>query len=147
MPTYFISGHINLTQVEFDTHYVPKINQVLNSNNKFVMGNAQGGDTLSLDYLISKKVNPKSITIYYHGYDKNHPRNKDYYTNLGVNLIDGFRSYTHRDSAMTYTSDVDIAWVRPPEETKKLLESLGEVYRASRISGTEKNLIRRQKKL
>lgn len=146
MPTYFISGHINLSQDEFLVHYVPKLNQVINSKNKFVMGNAQGGDTLGLDYLLTHGVSPKSITIYYHGFNPSHPRNKDYYRSMGLNLIDGFKSYTERDSAMTYASNIDIAWVRSKEETRKLLESLGETYRPSRVSGTEKNLIRRQQK-
>jgi len=47
---------------------------------------------------------------------------------------------------MTYSSDVDIAWLRSPEETKKLLEANGEKYRPMRISGTEKNLLRRKNK-
>lgn len=146
MPIYFISGHINLTQDEFLTHYVPTLDQIINPTNKFVMGNAHGGDTMGLDYLLENGISPKSITIYYHGFDKNHPRNRDYYRSKGLNLIDGFKSYTERDSAMTYSSDIDIAWIRPKEETKKLLESLGEIYRPSRVSGTEKNLIRRHQK-
>jgi len=67
MTTYFISGHTNLTQLEFNSHYVPILNNLLNTNSKFVIGNSQGTDTMSLDYLLNHNISPQSITIYYFG--------------------------------------------------------------------------------
>lgn len=44
---------------------------------------------------------------------------------------------------MTLVSDLDIAYVRSPEEQKKRLEARGIEYNPNRKSGTEKNLLRR----
>ena len=41
---------------------------------------------------------------------------------------------------MTTSSHCDILWVRAPEEAKKLL---GKKYKASFVSGTERNRLRR----
>eukprot|EP00656_Telonema_subtile_P031038 TRINITY_DN3400_c0_g1_i1.p1 TRINITY_DN3400_c0_g1~~TRINITY_DN3400_c0_g1_i1.p1 ORF type:complete len:108 (+),score=17.19 TRINITY_DN3400_c0_g1_i1:76-399(+) len=58
----------------------------------------------------------------------------------GIRCVGGFYSHPAKDEAMTQASDVDIAWVRSPEEQKALY---GGKYRP-RVSGTEKNLLRRQ---
>ena len=44
---------------------------------------------------------------------------------------------------MTEDSDRDIAWIRSEEETKKLY---GKKYRPGRVSGTQKNIDRRNLK-
>ncbi len=44
---------------------------------------------------------------------------------------------------MTINSTHDIAWIRPEEETRRLVEAEGKKYSPGRISGTEKNLLRR----
>jgi hypothetical protein len=55
----------------------------------------------------------------------------------------GFTSYTNRDTQVTADSTTDILWVRPKDEATKLL---GSKYKGSHITGTEKNLLRRQNK-
>jgi hypothetical protein len=55
----------------------------------------------------------------------------------------GFQSYGEKDAAMTAASIVDIAWVRPPEEQKKMLAARGIKYDPNYKSGTQLNLERR----
>ena len=114
---HFISGHLSLTQEEFNAHYQPLIDKALSRNNSFVIGDARGADTLAQNYLFGKthRVNV------YHMFES--PR-----YNVGFSTDGGFKSDTERDIAMTNNSDADIAWVRTGREK----------------SGTQKNLDRRQ---
>ena len=140
--TIFISGHVNIQQHEFDTHYIPSLDEFIKLKHHVVIGNANGVDTMAYDYLIKKGHPGSLITIYHYGQSGN-PTDK--YLNQGVQVKTGFTSYTKRDACMTTDSTDDLLWVRPVEETIKLLESNGEVYRPGRISGTEANLKRRHK--
>jgi hypothetical protein len=47
----FISGHLDLTQAEFDLHYRYLIDQALEENQSFVVGDARGADLLAQQYL------------------------------------------------------------------------------------------------
>lgn len=65
--------------------------------------------------------------------------------------VNGFKSDEMRDIAMTKDSMYDIVWVRPHDEdyVNKLKVDLmkkGIKYNPNRISGTEKNIIRRNNK-
>lgn len=135
MQVSFISGHLNLSQKEFDDHYKGHIDHVIENGGHFVVGDANGTDLMAQQYLGA--MGYKNVTVY-HMFDK--PRNNENkYPTIG-----NYTSDDQRDAAMTECSDQDIAWVRTPEETKKLL---GKKYRAGRISGTEKNILRRLKKI
>ena len=135
---YFISGHIDLEQTEFDIQYKPLIDKaLLNHQSHFVMGDASGADDLAKKYLISKidlsrmkifSLNPEKIR-------KNNP---------GIVICGPFRNHEEKDSAMTHISQYDIAYVRPSEIQKQRLESIGIKYDPTRLSGTEKNLLRRK---
>lgn len=138
--TVFISGHTNLKDEEFDIHYKPALDSL--KTEKVLIGNAYGADKMAFDYLISKGYPKHLITIFCYGRTSVPP---DYYTSKNVTVIDEFKSYTSRDAYMTNNSDYDILWVRPDEETKKMVESEGKVYRP-RVSGTELNRQRRLKK-
>lgn len=121
LAVYFISGHLDITEEEFQKHYEPILWDKINDpNNSFVVGDADGCDTMAQKYL--KAMGVKEVKVY-HMYDE--PRN-----NSGFNLMGGFISDNDRDSAMTYDSDFDIAWVKEGREN----------------SGTAKNLERRKKK-
>lgn len=122
MVTYFISGHMNITQEEFNEHYLYQIDQALKDpQTKFVVGDCGGADTMAQSYLNGKTNN----VVVYHMFTS--PRN-----NVGNYKTKGrFTADIDRDEQMTRDSDVDIAWVR---KTK-----------SKRISGTEKNLLRREK--
>ncbi len=143
MTIYFISGHTNLTKEEFNKQYKPLLDNIINDNNtnSFVIGNSEGADKMAFQYLIYKGISIYNITIYY--FSKNNQED-NFYFNYKPKIIKGFTSYEKRDAAMTNASDKDILWIRPKEDNKKLLESLGEKYRENRISATERNLQRRK---
>lgn len=124
--TYFVSGHREVTQEEFDTIYVPVINTVLQNTPdcRFVVGDYWGVDEMAQNYLLDTlEISPERVTVY-HMFDK--PR---YYNNKVVNFRGGFSDDDSRDEAMTRDSDEDIAFVRDP----------------NKLSGTAKNILRRYK--
>lgn len=114
--TNFISGHLDLTQAEFDKHYRHKIDHALAKNQSFVVGDAKGADTLAQQYLFGKT---KAVVLY-HMFES--PRN-----NAGFPTRGGFQSDAERDEQMTRDSHQDIVWVKPGRKK----------------SGTQKNLDRR----
>lgn len=133
--TYFISGHIDLTEDEFREHYEPHLKGLVqDTNNLFITGDAQGADEMAVRWLLSQGVSPKRITIV-HKFDT--PR-----FDVGVHTVGPFPSHSKKDAYMTHHSDFDIAHVRSPEITKLML---GEKYDPKRISGTQANINRRQK--
>lgn len=117
MTTYFVSGHLDLTQQEFDTYYREQLVRAIDAGGAFVVGDARGADTMTQEYFKGNK----DVTVY-HMFEK--PRNNvhDYKT------VGGFKSDDERDTAMTAASNEDIAWIRPGREK----------------SGTSKNLKRRK---
>ena len=139
METFFISGHMDLTETEFNIHYKPTIDETLKKSCRYVIGHSAGADTMSLEYLLKEKVDPKNITIYF--YDKHNPESSKEFVDRGLNVVSGFTSYTNRDAQMTTDSTVDILWIRPKEEAIKLL---GPKYKEGYVSGTERNLLRRK---
>lgn len=126
----FISGHLDLTDQEFEEHYLPKIGEALKNGHSFVVGDAKGADTIAQKYFntifrvyrVKGEINCElaPVTVY-HMFKS--PRNNA----GGFKIIGGFQSDDERDAAMTAASDYDIAWVRPGREK----------------SGTAKNLARR----
>lgn len=139
-----VSGHINLQDKEFQQHYIPALDKAITRGDDFYLGGANGADTMAAQYLISKGVKPSKITIFiYEKYSEAEEEARIVAQQMAVIIVSGFSSYTDRDATMTQKSDYDIAWVRPPELQKQLL---GDKYNPKKISGTERNLIRRQKK-
>lgn len=126
MSTFFVSGHLDLTEQEFADHYVAEIDKAIADKGWFVVGDAKGCDTLAQQYLWkhAKPFEEHKVVdlrvIVFHMLDK--PR-----FNAGFQTIGGFKSDEDRDLAMTLQSTHDIAWVRPGREN----------------SGTAKNLQRR----
>lgn len=116
--TYFISGHLSLTEAEFDEHYRPAIETALAQGGSFVVGDARGTDAMSQHYLLGKT---EAVVVYHM---LTNPRN-----NAGFQTMGGFASDEERDARMTADSDHDIAWVRPGREN----------------SGTQKNIDRRNR--
>jgi hypothetical protein len=118
MTTYFVSGHLDVTPMEFQINYVSKLEAALAVDGDFVVGDARGTDKLAQEWLFAHNA----ATVVYHMFDS--PRN-----NVGHQTLGGFSSDDERDMAMTLASQVDIAWVRAGREK----------------SGTAKNLQRRFK--
>lgn len=127
--TYFISGHRDITQEEFDKYYKPSILKVVDTDYtcKFVVGDYHGVDTMAQQLLSDlcnerpHKIKPRDVTVY-HMFEK--PRN---FVNEKFNLSGGYTSDEERDAAMTNNSDEDIAFVRKGK------------YK----SGTAQNIVRR----
>lgn len=121
--TYFISGHRDITEREFELNYQPILNVLSEDENVyFVVGDYHGADIMAQNYLIDVlKVNPERITAY-HMSDA--PKNLNPKI---TKLIGGFESDEERDRAMTKASFKDIAFVR--DITKN--------------SGTAQNILRR----
>lgn len=124
--TYFISGHREISDDEFEFNYIPLINIALKNtpNAKFVIGDYYGVDIMAQNYLVDiVGIDPKNITVY-HMFDS--PRN----INPKItNTVGGFKSDDERDEAMTLNSFEDIALVR----------------NENKLSGTAKNILRRYK--
>lgn len=109
--TYFISGHRNLTENEFEYYYIPLINEVLSEcpNAKFVVGDCDGCDIMVQNYLVNVIDDISRITVYCVG---DTPRN----INPEIIYIkSGFVNDREKDIAMTNESFKDIALVRNPE--------------------------------
>lgn len=119
MRVAFVSGHLDLTQEEFDREYTPKIESVHASGGSFVVGDASGADSMFQSYAAEHGL----LVTVFHMFES--PRN-----NVGnFPTVGGATSDKSRDEAMTMATTEDIAWVRPGREN----------------SGTAKNLKRRSK--
>ncbi len=127
MTTYFISGHLDLTRIEFRDHYLTQLEKTLDDPGaRYVVGDApRGGDLLAQQWLLQNDV-WRSARLY-HMFTE--PRACAWKIQLRGQWIGGFKTDEERDAAMTVASDVDIAWVRPGREK----------------SGTARNLERREK--
>ena len=122
VPAFFVSGHRDITEEEFDTHYKKAIDNVIKKHPRcrFVVGDYHGVDIMAQDYLV-EKGKADDVTVY-HMFKE--PRN---HNNAIKNLKGGFKTDEERDSAMTDASDYDIAIV----------------LRDKWNSGTAQNLLRR----
>lgn len=111
LDTYFISGHRDLTENEFEYYYIPLIQEALseNPNAKFVVGDFDGCDIMAQNYLVNIIDDIANITVYCVGET---PRN------INPNIIyikNGFADDREKDNAMTNASFKDIALVRDPK--------------------------------
>jgi hypothetical protein len=114
----FVSGHLDLTDEEFATHYLPQIAGAVARGCRFIVGDARGADLLFQRHAHAAGL---AVTVF-HMFDS--PRH-----NAGeFPLRGGYPSDVARDAAMTAESTLDIAWVRPGRER----------------SGTARNLARRR---
>ena len=117
MKTYFVSGHLDITEREFIDHYVPHLKVAVENGDDFVVGDAKGADFMAQEWL---SFYDRTVTVF-HMFDS--PR-----WLLGLfPTVGGFETDKERDEAMTLASNTDIAWIRPGREK----------------SGTAKNLARR----
>lgn len=105
---YFISGHRDFTEKEFNTNYIPKLKEALKDKNyKFVVGDYWGVDEMAQVWL-SENIPEKEhhrVTVY-HMFDKPRVCCSDKFL-----LSGGYKNDIERDSAMTNASNVDIAFI------------------------------------
>lgn len=105
---FFISGHRDLSPKEFRELYIPKINQVIDLYDAyFLIGEYEGADTMAQEYLVEIGYDCNKIQIFHMG-------KKPIYCNKRLTqcCVGGFADDIARDTAMTYNSDEDIAFVR-----------------------------------
>ena len=110
---YFISGHRDLTLDEFETHYIPLLNKILEDDPyaRFLVGDWEGCDEYAVRYLITKPVYP-IITIYC----VDGPRSKflqDLVFQIGRIHTKLCKTYDECDASMTADSHFDVTWIRP----------------------------------
>ena len=121
---YFISGHRDFTEEEFNLHYVPKLkNAITNTESTFVVGDYWGVDEMAQDWLSQNLPESEHhrVTVY-HMFRK--PR---VWCSRGFKLSGGYMSDIERDTAMTMNSNLDIAFI----------------HKGRWNSGTAQNLLRR----
>ena len=125
---YFVSGHRDLTQEEFDEHYIPLIDKVLKEDiwAEFIVGDWEGCDTIFVEYMISKRSYPDIIVTCVEN-----PRIKPF----GDDLFHYCRTYSKLcntydecDAFMTQESDFDIAWIRPGKEDSHTANNIRRRY-------------------
>jgi hypothetical protein len=117
--TFFVSGHLDLTEDEFKLHYAVRIRDAVERGDLFVVADAPGADTMAQNLIYELGGN---ALVFHIGERPRH--------NAGFcNLVAGLSDDKVRDRLMTKQSDRDIAWVRPGREN----------------SGTAQNLRRRRR--
>ena len=57
MKTYFISGHRDITEEEFNINYKPLIDKALSEDSSFIVGDYEGVDHMTQQYLFGKTNN------------------------------------------------------------------------------------------
>lgn len=113
-----VSGHLDITPLEFNKNYIPILRFFGDEGNAFVVGDCIGADTLAQQLFHNHGY--KNVTVY-------HLSEKPRYNVGNFNTVGGFLTDNARDTAMTEASHMDIAWIRKGKER----------------SGTARNLIRR----
>ena len=114
----YISGHLYLSEEEFDSYYKLKIRDSIERGHDFVVGDASGADTMAQEYLVNI---PDRVTVYHMFSSPRH--------NVGkFRTRGGFINDEERDWNVTKDSDYDILWIRPGRE----------------MSGTAQNFMRRK---
>nr|GAT55192.1 predicted protein [Mycena chlorophos] len=136
-PTAFISGPLEPTPEFFTTHYTPRLSSAIAAGHAFIIGPSRGTDALALSHLLQAGVAPTRITVFLR---ESETRWGARFRRMGVKVVVAGRSHTDRDAAMTAASDYDILRYLTEVEARALY---GDKYRP-RVSGTEKNEIRRR---
>lgn len=121
--TYFISGHRDVKQEDFDKIYVPVLEKIIReeAESVFVVGDYWGVDEMAQNWLRDNLKDHSRVTVYHMG---NYPR---VLSSKLFNTSGGYLSDIERDSEMTKVSDQDIAFIYPGKWT----------------SGTAQNILRR----
>lgn len=128
---YFISGHRDLTQEEFNLHYLPLINSVLEDDDtpEFVIGDWEGCDTMALEYLVTLHHIPWT-TIYCVDNPRVQPHGSNP-TDFEEIDLHGCHTYDECDAEMTKCSDFDIAWIRPGREDSHTAKNIKRRYESN----------------
>ena len=120
---YFVSGHRDLTQEEFDRHYVYLLDRVLADDPyaEFVVGDWEGLDTMFVKYMEEYYTDVR-IRIFY-VYEPRIPEGE-----FNEYRFHECNSYDDCDETMTRHSNFDIAWIRPGREDSHTAKNIKRRY-------------------
>ncbi|KAF2655435.1 hypothetical protein K491DRAFT_778736 [Lophiostoma macrostomum CBS 122681] len=107
----FISGPLDATDAYFESHYRRRIDAAIASGHSFVVGPVMGIDTLALEYVLSRIVDPQRVTVYMAFFEYANPQLKRHFENMGVQtkcVGDVTATTRDRDAKMTEDSGYDI---------------------------------------
>ena len=126
---YFVSGHRDLTKEEFDTHYVPLIDEIIRNDvfTEFVVGDWEGCDTMFINFLL-EQVDYPPVTIYH---VEEEPRIKyggESVLNCENIYTTKLHTYDECDARMTSDSKFDVAWIRPGREDSHTAKNIKRRY-------------------
>ena len=123
---YFVSGHRDLTQEEFDRHYVYLLDRVLADDPyaEFVVGDWEGCDSIFVKYMEEYYTDAR-IHIFY-----------VYEPRISEGEFNEYRfhecnNYDDCDEAMTRHSNFDIAWIRPGREDSHTAKNIKRRYESN----------------
>ena len=126
---YFISGHRDIKEEEFKLWYEPRLEDILglDTEARFVVGDCKGVDQMAQAWLKDHILDKTRVTVY-HMLEK--PRvleDKDF------NTIGGFKGDIERDTAMTLSSDMDIAFIGKGRWTSGTAQNILRRYERDRL--------------
>lgn len=106
---YFVSGHRDLTEEEFNKYYIPKIKDAIwnDKNARFVVADCEGCDTMFINYMLDNYPEA-NVTIFILDLSK--------YKGLFPFTLYVCKSILERDIRMTEESNKDIAFIRKGKE-------------------------------
>jgi hypothetical protein len=140
-PVAFISGPLEVEPAYFDTHYAPRIQQAIREGHLFILGPSRGTDTHAFEFLKKSGVPASRIRVYLNSSEETRIRGVfKQFEQAGGSVVMVKGGHDQRDEAMTRASHYDILRYRTEQECRALY---GATYR-KRISGTEKNELRRK---
>ena len=126
---YFISGHRDLTQEEFDMHYAQLIDEIMRNDPfaEFIVGDWEGCDTMSINFLLEQVEYPP-ITIY-HVEEESRVKYGNESVLNGENIYNiKLENYDECDAQMTFNSTFDVAWIRPGREDSHTAKNIKRRY-------------------
>ena len=147
---YFCSGYGDLTEEEFQKHYVPQIDEAFKTAEgkycgrgfplacKFIMGDYHGADFMCLKYINEKESQgiAKEVAVFMSPKGETSNEVLDYIKSWHICTFENFRSIKERDAMMTCLSVKDIQWERDPSQIKN--------YDPNFMTKTKLNRVRRE---
>lgn len=126
---YFISGHRDIKEEEFKLWYEPRLEDILSLDTeaRFVVGDCKGVDQMAQVWLKDHILDKTRVTVY-HMLEK--PRVLE---DRDFNTIGGFKGDIERDTAMTLSSDMDIAFIGKGRWTSGTAQNILRRYERDRL--------------
>ena len=108
----FIAGYQDISAKDFAAHYHQEIKEAIKDGDLFILSDEPGACEMALQYLRSKRVSGRDITIYRSTSNTtNEGRLEDQFKDATVRTISGGEA--ERLAAMSENSDYEIVWLRP----------------------------------